>query len=99
MKIAINNQYGSFFLVGSVLKYYIQFAGLSLVDAKSIKHKFVDWRECDRTDPNLIRAIEEAISDGAECSLKVLDIPDGIKFIIMDYDGLEWVAEIHRTWH
>jgi hypothetical protein len=28
----------------------------------------------------------------------VVEIPDGIEWSIQEYDGLEWVAEKHRTW-
>jgi hypothetical protein len=28
----------------------------------------------------------------------VVEIPDGVEWEIAEYDGLEWVAEKHRTW-
>jgi len=30
--------------------------------------------------------------------LKIVDIPDGVEWEIEEYDGMEWVAEKHRTW-
>lgn len=27
-----------------------------------------------------------------------MDVPDGIDWVIDEYDGLEWVAERHRRW-
>jgi hypothetical protein len=27
-----------------------------------------------------------------------VDIPDDVKWEIEEYDGNEWVAEVHRTW-
>ena len=30
--------------------------------------------------------------------LRVIKIPDDVKWYIDEYDGMEWVAEIHRTW-
>lgn len=30
--------------------------------------------------------------------LKTVTIPDDVEWTIMEYDGLEWVAEAHRTW-
>jgi hypothetical protein len=54
----------------------------------------------DRSNPLLIRVVEElgeeANGDCAE--LKIVEIPDGTDFIIQEYDGIEWVAEKHRTW-
>jgi len=30
--------------------------------------------------------------------LKIVEIPDDVKWHIGEYDGIEWVAENHRTW-
>ena len=30
--------------------------------------------------------------------LKIVEIPDDVKWQIHDYDGWEWVAEQHRVW-
>jgi hypothetical protein len=60
------------------------------------------WNEGDieRNDPILIRVIEELHkSAGSKYSdLKIVDIPDGVEWIIEEYDGKEWIAEKHRTW-
>ena len=32
-------------------------------------------------------------------NLKMVEIPDDVEWEIADYDGKEWVAEKHRTWH
>jgi hypothetical protein len=53
-----------------------------------------------RSDPALVSVVEklgkDASSDMAE--LKVVEVPDGIEFEIEEYDGVEWVSEVHRTW-
>jgi hypothetical protein len=30
--------------------------------------------------------------------LRIADVPDDVKWTIEEYDGQEWVAEVHRTW-
>jgi hypothetical protein len=54
----------------------------------------------DRSDPDLIAVIEEMgkASWGWAAEIAIVDIPDGIKWHIHEYDGLEHVAEDHRTW-
>jgi hypothetical protein len=53
-----------------------------------------------RADPDLIDVIEElaAEADGFCAKLRVVEIPDDVEYSIEEYDGLEWVAEKHRTW-
>ena len=58
--------------------------------------------EIRRDDPVLIGVIDELgeeKSSGLSCRLKVVTIPDGVDWQIEEYDGLEWVAEKHRTWN
>lgn len=55
----------------------------------------------NRSDPLLIQVIEELGAAGASGScadLKIVEIPDGIEYEISEYDGLEHIAEKHRTW-
>lgn len=55
----------------------------------------------DRTDPFLVQAVEELGTEAASgkyAKLKVVEIPDDVKFVIEEYDGIEHIAEVHRTW-
>lgn len=54
----------------------------------------------DRTDPLLIEAIEvlKERANGAFACLKIVEVPDDVKWHIAEYDGWEWVAEDHRKW-
>lgn len=54
----------------------------------------------DRSDPDLVAVVEEMGIDanGEHAYLKVVEIPDDIEWTIHEYDGMEWVAEAHRTW-
>jgi hypothetical protein len=61
----------------------------------------LDDRGIERDDPALVQVVEEmgAAADGRHASLKIVEIPDDVKWQIEQYDGLEWVAEVHRTWN
>ena len=54
----------------------------------------------DRADPDLIAVIEEMAKDaeGWAADIKIVEIPDDVEWQISEYDGMEWVAEKHRTW-
>lgn len=54
-----------------------------------------------RTNEALIKLVEEKGShycSGHCSSLKVIEIPDDVKYTVEEYDGIEWIAEVHRTW-
>lgn len=57
-------------------------------------------RDVARDDPVLIQVIEELgkDADGRHASLKIVEIPDDVEWQIEEYDGSEWIAEVHRTW-
>lgn len=54
----------------------------------------------DRSDPDLITVIEELgdAANGFASEISIIDIPEGVEWHIHEYDGLEHVAENHRTW-
>lgn len=58
------------------------------------------WLEKDRTNQMLIRLVEEMgdAANGQCAKLRVVEIPDDVKWEIDEYDGYEKVAEQHRTW-
>ena len=53
-----------------------------------------------RDDPDLVSAVEEMgdSAAGRFAKLEVVEIPDGVEYSIEEYDGLEHIAEAHRTW-
>lgn len=59
-----------------------------------------DSRQTPRNDPNLLEVVKslKELAAGRCAKLKIVKIPDGIDWVIEEYDGNEWVAEKHRTW-
>lgn len=53
-----------------------------------------------RGDQHLVRVIEElAFEANGHCAeLKVVSIPDDVKWEVNLVDGTERVSEVHRTW-
>ena len=64
------------------------------------KHSFY-FSDIERNDTNLIAVVEQLgeKANGDYSELKIVEIQDGIKWVIEEYDGLEWIAEEHRTWN
>lgn len=70
----------------------IQSSVLSKVDIGSIM-------ENNRQNEKLIKIVEEYMKVVEFHQLiKVVEVPDDVDWDIADYDGMEWVEEIHRTW-
>ena len=43
--------------------------------------------------------VEEGVKlDGQFSELKIVEVPDDVNWYIEEYDGMEHVAERHRTW-
>lgn len=57
-------------------------------------------RDVARDDPVLAQVVEELgdQANGRHANLKVVEIPNDVKWCIEEYDGTEWVSEVHRTW-
>lgn len=91
-RIAICKQHGGFGLSEQAAIRYKQLAGIT----------DPDWydRNVQRDDPYLIQVINE-LGEKANtryCKLKIVEIPADVEWTIEEYDGLEWIAEKHRTW-
>jgi len=61
------------------------------------------WYQGDnltRNDPILVQVVEEMGDKawGRYAKLAIVEIPDDVQWIIEENDGIEWVAEKHRTW-
>jgi hypothetical protein len=91
MKIVINTSFGGFCLSKEAYK----FLGLECKE-----DKIYDLFDNDRTNPKLIECVEQLgeAASGPCSELKIVEIPDGVQYTIEDYDGMEHIAELHRTW-
>jgi len=114
MKIVINKCHGGFSLSGEAIVLYGKKKGLNIIAVKdkimkNLIHCYLDKvkdgnyfceRDIQRNDPALIEVVEELgkKADGYFSELKIVEIPDDIKWTVEEYDGKEWIAEDHRTW-
>lgn len=91
MKIAINKSYGGF----SLSKEAYDWLG---IEWDGYGFAYTDTSE--RINPYLIECIETLgeKANGEYSELKIVEIPDDVEFTIEEYDGVEWIAEVHRTW-
>lgn len=91
MKIVINACYGGFGLSKEALALFNERAGTVITHERNI----------ERNNPILVEIVEQLgeAADGNYAELKVVDIPDDVKWLIQDYGGDEWIAEKHRTWN
>lgn len=90
--IVINDCYGGFGLSLRANNEYKKMANITATD-------FSD-RDIPRDDPYLIKVVKELGmgANGSNSNLKIVEIPGDVDWTIQDYDGVEWVAEKHRTW-
>lgn len=57
--------------------------------------------DIERDNPEMVKVVEElgVEANGHNAELRIVEIPDEVKWVIDEYDGVEWIAEEHRTWH
>lgn len=95
MKLVINTCYGGFNISDAAIHRMAELKG------ERINAQQPPNRPSNRADPALVQAVEELGNKawGRYAELKVVEIPDGTNYEIKEYDGLEHVAEQHRTWN
>lgn len=111
MKIVINRCYGGFGLSQKAMERYAELKGFKLIteDKEYYSMHYADSISDDnmisdynmkRNDPDLVQVVEELGDDASDrhAALAIAEIPEDVSWEIEEYDGLEWVAESHRTW-
>ena len=110
-KILINTDVGGFSLSLEAKELYLKEKGFSYTVEKT-NGAWCEYvilpPEINRTlylllrdDPVLIRIFEQIGSERFSadyCTVKIVEIPDDVQWIICESNGYEWVAEKHRTW-
>ena len=91
MKVVINTCYGGFGLSEASLKEYKLRARIT---------EDISYWNIPRDCPYLVAMVEEGGTDvdGIYSELKIVEVPDDVNWYIEEYDGMEHVAERHRTW-
>jgi hypothetical protein len=113
-RIVINTCYGGFSLSRDATLKYLELAGIeyALVEQEDRErqlrlgdrimvegHEFSS-RSIDRDDPALVSVVRQLGSKagGEYAKLKIVEVPGGVEWGIEEYDGREWIAEVHRVW-
>ena len=92
MKVVINDCFGGFGLSDAALDEY--------KGRKGITDENFWYYDIPRDCPVLVAMVEEqgTAMNGTYSDLKVVEIPDDINWYVDEYDGMEHIAERHRTW-
>ena len=92
-KIVINACHGGFGLSDLAMRRY---AEMKKIEDVNTIHVY----DIDRADPDLVQVVEELGEESYDryADLKIVEIPEDVDWYIHEYDGLEHVAERHRTW-
>jgi len=102
MKIAINCCYGGFSLSKAAYEELgLDYDGYGYIFNEDLGIES-DSEHAYRANPELIRAIEkigEENAGGKYASIRIIEIPDDVEWIIEEYDGVESVHEKHRVWY
>ena len=105
MKYVLNRCYGGFGLSAPAIEALIdrKLHGLTRDAIEDLEMNF--WRDLThplaRNDVDLVAVVEEmgADANGLHAALEIVECPLGVEQLeLLDYDGIERLAEKHRVW-
>lgn len=96
IKVAYHDGYGPFGLPLVVAERFCELSGIKIDMYEYSKRCQLYYlpNNTPRHDPNLIKTIEEFLDECAKAQILLHELK-GRKYIINEYDGLEWVQEPH----
>jgi hypothetical protein len=95
MFVMINAGFGGFRPNAEALEEYERRTGRTY----EFQYETTWHHRTDRTMINVIRSQMKSLDfDPEKMRIRILEIPAHMKFTIMQYDGFEWIAEVHRVW-
>ena len=106
-KIVINRVYGGFDISDEAYSFIAKKKGWQHACNDYDRSYFItDNNDCmfafdlNRDDLDLVQCLETLghAADGNHSELKIVEVPSDVNWTICEYDGIEWVAEQHRTW-
>lgn len=82
------------------LKYYTKDFG-DIIKDKNASDYYFSCIDIDRDDRDLIKTVKELgkEADGTFSKLKIIEIPEDVEYTIEEYDGIESIEEVHRSWY
>lgn len=108
-KLVVNRGYGGFSVSDDVVEWLREQGcekahGLTLPGetySDGSKRDIDGFRDCcyprdddlPRDDPHLVEAVEKGLTS----DLSIVEVPEGIEWVITEYDGAETVREKHRV--
>ena len=102
MQVVINRCYGGFGLSREAIDLYCALVNIDPGTWNNLWGYYKDFQErkLKRDDPVLLVIVEYLGEDADNkfSELKIVELPDDVEWRIHEYDGMESVAEIHRTW-
>jgi hypothetical protein len=111
-KIVINACYGGFSLSDAAILQAREWGCQWAIDNPVVGERYQDGSikhdnmrdfnnpDVERDDEYLVRLVEEMGSKACTrySKLRIVEIPDDVKWTIDEYDGMESVEEEHRSW-
>lgn len=79
---------------------YSELTGLDWYVDEVKEENYFCYRDIERDDPLLVQVVEQLgeAANSQYSALKIVDIPNNVEWQIEEYDGNEWIAEVHKTW-